>query len=231
MKRPEICLLIFVIIATCSLAACSPGGSTSGQINCSSGGEVCINVSAVEPIHSGDPVPLSIKVTSLKDISDLHVTLQTPAEVTTDGPQNWENYLSQTLIQPGYAGWDFAIKAGQSLTFIRVLHFPARDAYFFIGAEVTTVGRTLVGTDSFYVHMTQNGGKIYRSGTPLPSNIPITLPAYGPGTPVPTFLPASTLPWMTTSNPTPTQLVPLVATSTHAPYPGPSPHPTTSPYP
>jgi hypothetical protein len=227
MKRPEICLLILVIITTCSLASCSPGGSESGQINCSSGEEVCINVSAVEPIHSGDPVPLTIKVTSSKDISDLHVTLQTPAEVTTDDPQNWENYLSHTLVQPGYAGWDFAIKAGQTLTFNRVLHFPAREAYFFIGAEVTTVGRTLVGIDSFTIHMTKDGGKIFREGTSLPPYTPnFTAPAYGPGTPFPTFLlPTNTPPPSHITSPTSIQIVPLVATSTHTPYPGPTSYP------
>ncbi len=240
MKRPEICLLILVIIALCSLAACSPGGSAYGRINCSPGGEVCITTSAVEPINFGDPVKLTIKVTSSKDISNLHVTLQSPAEVTTDGPQNWENYLSHTLIQPGYAGWDFAIKAGQTLTFNRVLHLPAREGSFFIGAEVITVGQTLVGTDSFYIYMTHDGGKIYHSETPLPFTmyqviVGTPFPTIGPSPTFPatvTFLPPSQTPVPSlATNPTTTQVVPLVATSTHAPYPGPSPYPTSSPFP
>ncbi len=241
MKRPEICLLILVIIAANSLAACAQGGSEYNQMNCSSEGEVCINVSAAEPINFGKPIKLTIKVTSSKDIPNLHVTLQTPAEVTTDGPQNWENYLSHTLVQPGYAGWDFAIKAGQTLIFNRVLHLPAREDTFFIGAEVITVGRTLVGIDSFYISMTHDGGKIYHSETPIPTvRYQVVV-----STSFPTVGPSPTFPTLNTPIPslvidaTPTQFIPLASTSTPrpSPYPGPSqsPKPTSalrsSPYP
>jgi hypothetical protein len=181
----------------------------------------------VEPIHFSEPVKLSIKVTSSKDVSDLNVSLHTSADVTTDGTQSWENYLSQTLIQPGYAIWDFAIKAGQTLTFNRVLHFPADEGHFDISTEVVNVGRTLVGTDSFEVHMTKDGGTVYREGTPIPLYTPdATSAAYGPGTPFPTFLlPTNTPSPSLVTSPTSIQIVPLVATST----PLPSPYPDTPP--
>jgi hypothetical protein len=234
MKRPEICLLILVMMAAYALVACAQGGPAYGRMNCSSGGEVCIIVSTAEPINFGEPIKLMIKVTSSKDISNLHVTLQTPAEVTTDDPQNWENYLSHTLVQPGYAGWDFAIKAGQTLTFNRVLHLPAREDNFLIGADVITTGRILVGTDSFYISMTHDGGKIYHSETPLPTTrYQVVVNTFFPTiSESPTFPSTVTiLPLANTSfptlvtNPTPTQFVPLVATSTHTPYPGPTSYP------
>jgi hypothetical protein len=222
MKRPEICLLILVIIAAYSLATCAQRGSAFGRINCSSGGEVCITITAVEPINFGDPVRLIIKVSSSKDISDLEVSLYTWGG-TVDGPQDWEKYLSSTYISPGFAFWTFAINAGQTLTFNRVVHYPNSEGYFNIGAEAVTFNRIYVGDDSFYIHMTHEGVNIYRSGTPIPPDTPnITVAAYGPGTPVPTFLYPSTTPEMPTSTPIPTQFIP---------YPIPYPYPSPSPYP
>ncbi len=231
MKRLEYCLLILVIMATLTLTACAQGRPAYGPGNCSTGREVCISEGAVEPIHFAEPVKLTIKVTSSKEIPNLHVTLQMPAEVTTDGPQDWENYLTHILVQPGYAGWDFAIKAGQSLTFNRALHLPAREDTFFIGAEVVTVGRTLVGTDSFYIVMTHDGGKIYHSETPIPTAryqvvVSTSFPTLGPS---PTFPAPNTPTPSPVINTTPTQFIPPAATFTPStsPYPG----PTSSPYP
>jgi hypothetical protein len=241
MKRPVIWLLILAIFATGSFTACSPGESAHNRMNCSTGGEVCIYLSTVDSFSTGDPVALKVKVTSSNEISDIHLRLHTSPEVTVDGPQGWEDFLSYTSIEMGYADWDFAIKAGQTLTFNRVLHFPVKEGWFYVNAEVVNTGRTLVGTDSFGVLITKGDGKVLREGTPPPPYTPnVTAAAYGPGTPVPTALPAQPFPWETTSlpatdtplppiktNPTPTQLVPLVATSTSTsnPYPGSSPYP------
>jgi hypothetical protein len=125
MKWLKICLLILVILALCYLAACSPGGSASGRLHCSKGGEICISLSAVQSFSMGAPVPLQITVSSQKDISDLNVALTIGGDVTVDGPQTWENYLTSSSIIQGIAFWDFGIKAGQSLTFNRVLHYPS----------------------------------------------------------------------------------------------------------
>jgi hypothetical protein len=238
MKWSERIVLLLVTIITCTLTACSSGGSAYNQINCSRGEDLCITIKPVEPVYFADPVTVTIKVTNSKDVSDLHATLHTSAAVTVDGPNNWENNLSNTSIKPGYADWNFSIKGGQTLTFTRVLHFQVSEGYSTVSAEVVNVGRTLVATDYFIVH-TAHDGKYYKEGTPIPRYTPdVTMPAYGPGTLPPTFL-SATLPWMNNATPlpaamtpvpppgmypTPIQSVPLVATSTPrpSPYPGPS---------
>jgi hypothetical protein len=102
-------------------------------------------------------------------------------------------------------------------------------------ADVVNPGRILEAIDSLYIHLTKEGGIINKEGTPFPPYTPNFTPAaYGPGTPVPTQLLASPLPWMMTptlaartsipspvTNLTATQFVPLAATSTPlaSPYP------------
>jgi hypothetical protein len=213
MKSPEICLAILVILAACFLDACSSGGS----VKCSAGGEVCIGMSTAPAFSMGSPVSLRITVTSSKDIPDLHVTLAKPAEVIMDGPQSWENYLSTSSNDPLFAYWNFAIKAGQTLTFDRVLHFPSHEGLFDIVAEAVNSGRIIEAVDSFSVQITNNGGHIIRAGTPfLPYTPNVTMAIYGPGTPFPKFM-------IATNTPTPIRFASLVATSTHLTLPYPPP--------
>jgi hypothetical protein len=232
MKKSEISLLTIVLLAVCSLTACSPGGYSSEKQNCSSDGEICIHISTVDTFQTVNPVTLKINVTSTEDISDLHVTLRTDYDVKVDGPRNWENYLTATLIEQGYAGWDFSIKAGQTLTFTRVLHYPSHEGWFYVVASAATVGRTLEAVDSFEVLITRDGGYVIRAGTHPPPYTPnVTAAAYGPGTPVPTII-LATYPWeKSPSTPTPT-LVPVrqttptpttVAPREASPYPPPYP--------
>ena len=181
----------------------------------------------------GDAVPITITVISSKDISDLELKLQTGTEITINGPQTWENDLSNPSTSPGFAYGDFAIKAGQTLPFNRVLHFPLKEGYFTIVVEVANIGRTIAAEDSFSVLLTKEAdGQVSMAETPLPPHTPNdTSGVYGPGTPVPSPLTNPTYPLMVTP-----VVVPLVATSTPIapPYPppsSPSPSPTAHPYP
>ena len=156
----------------------------------------------------GNSVPITITVASSKDVPYLQVDMVSIPPVTVDGPQTWESYLSKTSIEEGFASWTFAIKQGQTLTFRRVLHFPFKEGFFRIDVEAIAEGRVIYAIDYFRVLMTKGIGYFVKPGTPYP---PFTPPyespeAYGPGTPIPTFCCAPTL--------TPTQLVPLVSTST-----------------
>lgn len=194
MKWIKVSLLILTISVMITLAACAQDASTN-KMNCSIGGEVCITTSAASSFSKSIPVALRIIVTSSKDFSDLHVTLDTGAEVTVYGPQAWEKFLSSSSTAPGFAFWNFAIKAGQSLTSDRVLHFPSREGYFYMIAEVVNTGKILDAKDSFYVLISKDSGKVITEGTPFPAFTPNTsAAAYGPGTPAPTFLSASLTP-------------------------------------
>lgn len=234
-KNLQADLSVLVILVLCLLAACSPGGSVSGRINCSYQGEVCITISTVQFFEISSPVPLKITVTSSKDFPDLHVTLVTAAEVIVDGPQTWENFLSSSSIERGVAYWDFPIKAGQPLIFNRVLHFPSRLGYFNVNATVVNTGRIIEAIDSLDVLLSQAGGIVARAGTRLPVISPnVTSAVYGPGTPVPTHI-SATLPRMKTpSSPVRTSVSPLIVSATPPPYPppaSPTPSPTPRPYP
>jgi hypothetical protein len=236
MKRPCKCLLILATLVMWSLASCSPGGSASNQINCSQDGEVCIQIITADSFQKGASITLQIQVTSTKDISDLFVTLNTPTEITVEGPQNWESNVSSTLNEAGLATWKFSIKADQTLNFNRVLHFPSHEGSFALVASVANVGRSIEGSDGLEVFITRNGGYIIRSGTPRPPYTPnVTAAAYGPGTPFPTLV-LATYPWeakpsasASTRVPplvttlTPTGRAPLVATPTPQGYPPPYP--------
>jgi len=167
----------------------------------------------------GEPVPLKITVTSSKDFADLYLEINTGNEVTLDGPQTWEKNLSNPTFDRGVAHGNFTIKAGQSLTFNRVLHFPQREGYYYISAEVLSTGRMIDAIDSFRVLLTQeDGGQILLAGTPRPPHTPnVTIPVYGPGTPTPAFEIEPT----STSEATP---IPLHGTTpVGPPYPQPSP--------
>ena len=106
---------------------------------------------------------------------------------------------------------------------------------------MVNTGRIIDAEDEFYVHLTKPVGPVILAGTPLPPYTPnLTLPAYGPGTPVPTFVTNPTNQWMVTpsleTNITTTPFAPLIATSTPTtqPYPPPSsptPSPTLHSYP
>ena len=133
--------------------------------------------------------------------------------------------------------WTFAIKAGQDISFNRMLHFPSNQGNFNVVVNVTNPGRIIDGVDSFVVVLYQNRGEIIREGTSVPLHNPdVTMPVFGPGTPAPSRITNPTNPWVETAIPSrtttlaPTLLAPLVATSTPrtSPYP---PPPTSTPIP
>ena len=182
-----------------------------------------MRLSNVKSFAMGDAVPITITVTSSKDISDLGMSINTGMEITMDGPQTWEKNVANPTIDRGVAYGNFSIKAGQTLTFHRVLHFPQKEGYFTIVAEVANIGRTIAAHDYFSVLLTKEaGGQVSMAGTPLPPHTPnVTLPVYGPGTQAPPRLTRPTYPIMMTPT------VPLVSTPVA---PASNPYPYSSPY-
>jgi hypothetical protein len=235
MESRRIGLVSLIVLMLWALTACAPGGGLNGRkLNCSAGGEVCLNLSTVQTFKTGEAVPLKITVTSTKDITDLHVSLSYNSEIQMDGPQTWENNLLYPTLDQGFAYWNFPIKAGQTLTFNRVLHFPLREGYFDVLVEVNNIGRIIHAFEAFYVVLVNAGGLVSMSGTPIPHIITPhgNISVYGPGTPVPSPITNPTYgPPPATTGPTPA-LKPAIPTLTPpgSPYPPPI-RPASSPYP
>ncbi len=236
MKNLRIYFLVLIILGLTFISSCLPHGPSSNRVNCSMGGEVCITIDKVQPFTMGEPMLLRINVSSTKDFSDLHVTLQTTHDITVDGPNSWENFLTNSSNELGFAYWNFPIKAGQTLSFNRILRFPREEGFYFIYAEVVNKGRTIDASENLSVLLEQKGAQVIMGGTPFPPYTPnATMAAYGPGTPAPTFItaPPTQTPFPT-SKPPSTPSSPLLGTFYPPPLtPTPTSTPTTqsSPYP
>jgi hypothetical protein len=238
MKKPGI-LLLLVILVLVTLVGSKPGRRLGLRTqNCSYQGEVCIRLSLPPSFDWDEPVPLQITVTSTRDLTDLHVNLHTSADIAMDGPETWEKSISNPYYDRFMALWDFDIQAGQAVTFNRVLHFPSRQAYLDVDADVINPGKKIDASDSVVVVLFQQRGEVIRSmeGTPIPLHTPeATSPVYGPGTITPTHIHFHTpTRWREPAEMTQTSLAPLFATPTlrTSPYPPPdSVTPSLAPYP
>jgi hypothetical protein len=248
MKRFYKILLIGLFLTGGFLTACSQNES----LNCSSGGEICIQTVIASTFPKGQAVPLAITITSKKDFDKIGVSLSVPGEKNVVDAPTWEPFITATYFDQGDASWAFPIKAGQTITFQRTLHFPPHEGIFTVVVTADNVGRTVSAIDHFDVLFNSNGGNVVRSGTPFP---PYTFHStdllYGPGTsaPIPTNLilvpynqtpvPQATLTPALPAVPGATRISPLVATATRTlpayPPPSPSPSPSrtvvSSPYP
>jgi hypothetical protein len=235
MKKFKMFLKILVIFSFGVLSSCSEGGTSEDRKHCSYEGEVCVGLDIAPSFAAGDPVDLVITVTSAKDFPDLHLVMQFNGEITVDDVVTWEENLRNPTIGNGHAYWNFEMKAGQTLTFKRVLHFPAgQQLYSSVYVEVVNPGRRVRARDNFAVVLTKEGGQVFRVGTPVPHYTPnVTSAVFGPGTPVPTFITNPTNSWRET--PIPPSDFDLTPTPSLAPpYPppsSPSPTPTTHSYP
>ena len=235
MKRSAIYLHILVIFTLSFLSACSQGGTSEDSKHCSYEGEVCVHLDIVPTFAAGEPVDLVITVTSAKDFPDLSLSISFNSEITMDRVDTWEDNLRNSTIGNGVAYWNFEMKAGQTLSFTRVLHFPARQlAYLDVYVVVVNPGRTVTARNDFSVVLTKDGGQVFMDETPVPYYTPnVTSEVFGPGTPVPTFITDPTNSWRET--PIPPSYFDLTPTLSPAPpYPppsSPSPTPTTHSYP
>lgn len=185
MKRLFMCVLLLAGLTACA------GASSPIQPNCQQG--VCIKVRAIEPIRFGEPVTVTVTVTSEKDISDLKVFLSSAYDALIEEAQDWK--------QSG-VNWVMEAKANRTFTFTRKLRFPSREGEFQIIAEVyKSYAPSVHATDSIRIYLTREGGKVYLSGTSIPLGTP--------GKPIP----AVTI----TPGPSPTRI--RQTTPTRPPYP------------
>lgn len=187
MKR----LLLVFALSVLSLSACM-GASAPGGGTCRQG--VCIKIRAVEPIRFGEPITVTITFTSEKEIPETKVFLYSyPPSLIEDG-QDWKETGVNWLVET---------KANSSQIFTRKVRLPPREGIFDLRAEAYTPGLYVI--DYVTVHLTREGGKVYLSGTPIPTMTPGPLPTSTRG-------PSPTLP-----KPSPTS--PRSTTPTRPPYP------------
>lgn len=165
MKRVLIGALLLV-----SLAACT-GSSYFNRPNCSARGELCVEVRATEPVEFGGQALITITITSEKDFPDLGVSLYYyPPDVILQMPPEWEKEVRQVVVYGGGTSWKSAITAGQPLVFQRTLLLPPRKAIYDIQAMASA--DELRASDFLSIIMSPDGGKVYLSGTRIPSTRP-----------------------------------------------------------
>ncbi|OGO26401.1 MAG: hypothetical protein A2W33_10790 [Chloroflexi bacterium RBG_16_52_11] len=204
MKRFLICALVMITLAACA------DGSSLYRHNCSEGGEVCIELQAEEPIVNGEPVIITITVTSEKDIPDLKIFLYSFPKTQIEDIDGWND---------DGVNWVIDTKANRSYTFTRKVLLSSKEGLFDVIAEVYTP--SLHTADMISILLTDDGGKVYHSGTPIPiTEGPVPL-FTGPS---PTFEPTRTRPIFPTAVST-TEAPPLEVLGTPA-YPPPG-----TPYP
>ena len=196
MKR----LLLVFTLSVLSMSACM-GASAPGGGTCKQG--ICIKIRVVEPIRFGEPVAVTITVTSEKEMPEMKVFLYSyPPALIEDG-QDWKEKGTNWLAEA---------KANSSQVFTRKVRLPS-EGTFDLRAEVYTPGLYVI--DYVTVHLTREGGKVYLSGTPLPIT-PIVV-----NTPPPYILNPQGTPILAPTRagvpPTPTYLRPT--TPTRPPYP------------
>jgi hypothetical protein len=156
-------LLLVFTLSVLSLSACM-GASAPGGGTCKQG--VCVKIVAIEPIRYGEPVTVTITITSEKDISNLGVSLYHDVDVMVEEPPSGEKGVKDQTFWKGGASWRVDAKANSHLTFTRKVRFPPREGLFTIVANASTP--SLHAADSIDIYVTREGGKVYLSGTPLP---------------------------------------------------------------
>ena len=209
--------LILVLIAV--LAACM--GGMVRDPRCTPGGEICIKIEVDEPIRWGEPVTVKITVTSSKDLPRVGVSIYTFPPATVEGPSGWEATSREGMVWKGGAGWLTDVRIGQPMVFTRTVRLPLLEegsSRFELQANVSTPQGPR-GSDSVTIYFTDEGAKVYYSGTPLPI-ITRLIDQTVITTPLPSFTPLPTRTPFPTPSPTPTH-----------PRPSPPPTPTPAAYP
>jgi hypothetical protein len=197
MKRVLIYILLLV-----SLSACAGPSFQNDKSKCSKGGEVCIKIEAEEPIQYDTPINVTITVVVEKDIPELQVGLTSFPPVKVYDQNKWSE---------SGARWVIVAQEKQTYVFTPKVQLPPDHKYFELSAGAYAPNITYI-SDMVSIFMTQEGGKVYHSGTAIPiTSAPLrpadevmqaTLRAIPTKSPYPTLTPAPpTLPPKEVSTP------------------------------
>ncbi len=164
MKRLFLQAILIIILAGC-------GGSTaSDSKQCENG--ICVQIEAVEPVVWGEPVMVTITVTSNKDIQDLGVWLTHDYMVIVEGPQGWEAETRNGKIGERGASWQVDVKANQPIVFTRKISF-LKEGRYQLKAEILTPLEGTYVYNILSILLTRKGGVVNpptenKSGSPQP---------------------------------------------------------------
>jgi hypothetical protein len=161
MKRGWLFVIGIILLAGC-MGSAAPGGG-----KCREG--ICVKIEVAEPVRWGEPVTVTITVKTETDFPKLGVSLYfIDRSIIVEGPAGWEANCQEGTVWEGGAAWLVEARAGQIMTFVRKIWLPATEESFQILANATTPQGFRV-TDSVRISLTRKGGKVYYSGTPVPT--------------------------------------------------------------
>lgn len=199
MKRLLICVLFLASLTACA----APSGP--GAFRCDQEGKTCLKLTAAEPIVLGQPVKVTITITSEKDITGLKIFLASYPL----GKVSIVEAPGLPSSKGGAVNWTTDVQAKHTLTFMREMLMPSIEgenggyAQIELHADIQDGG--VIVSDYLTIFLTSKGGQVYFAGTPIP------IPGWTPGQPAlaisptpgpsPTFIPSPTL--ILYPNPTP----------------------------
>lgn len=160
MKRLWMLMIISIVLTGCG------GSAAAGGSQCNGG--LCVKIEVADPIRWGEPVTVVATVTTETDIPELGVSIYTFPSLIVEGPLGWEATSRKGVVWEGGAGWVTEARANQSVTFIRKIQFPAQEGLYRIQANASTPQGLRV-SDSVRVFLSREGGKVYYSKTPVPT--------------------------------------------------------------
>jgi len=166
MKRFSI--LIYILLLAI-LSACTET-SPSGSLRCNEGKELCIKLTAEEPITIGKPINITAVVTSKNDIQDIGISLEyfpNDVVIVVDGLQKQGLETRQFTTWNGGLSGLTTIKANQPLTFTWQLLLPSTEGAYSIFASVS-IKQGFRVTDSVSIYFTNEDAKVNYSGTQFP---------------------------------------------------------------
>jgi len=192
MKHFLLCILLLATLSACVES------SVSDWSDCNEGMELCIRVTVEEPIVLGKPINLTTIVTSKKDIQDLPISISyVPAEkdtvvksisVNAEGLQKQNMEIRQLTTWDGGLGGYASVQANKPLTITWQLLTQGWEGFYILNASITTSSGRV--TDTIRLYFTEEGGKVYYAGTPIPTDQPIPIITITPGpTPTPFSVP------------------------------------------
>ncbi len=179
MKRFLFCILLLTSLIACSRA------SSFNPYQCNNNLGVCVDIKVDELVKVGEPVAVTVKVDSKKDITDLWVSLAAPGNVYFEDPdlKTWKK---------NEMGLKIKVKANKPYTSKHKVRLPLEDGYYSLVVGVGTQDYGQIASNSVEIVIINGEGKFYYSGTKIPGSEGTTLiPAYtvtpGPSpTPYPT---------------------------------------------